>query len=35
MREAQKQKILGFIDGIHQMHESIKGALKRKNFIFL
>ncbi len=33
MRKAQKQKILEFINSLHQAHEEIKGALKLKNIV--
>lgn len=33
MRKAQKQKILGLIDSLHQVHEEIKKALEQNNLM--
>lgn len=35
MRKAQKQKILGIIESLHQVHEEIKKALEQNNVILV
>lgn len=35
MRGVQKQKVLDFIDSLHQAHEEIKGALEEKNIVLV